>query len=145
LVVTDVSHAGKMAVYLNRPLLVVNMTGRDFPYSRFDEEGVALIARNEAELGQQVHRLLDDHVTFEGRPAFIARHFTSDDGRATERIVRVVLDQAAARRTVADSESVASFPADDRDRPRGPTAQHGEAGAAENEARQQDGHVDVRR
>lgn len=92
LVVTDLSHAGKMAVYLGRPLLVVNTTGGGFPYNRFDEEGVALIARDRAELRARLDAMLDAGAApAEGRAAFVARHFTRDDGRAAERTVALIL------------------------------------------------------
>lgn len=94
-VLTDLSHAGKMTIYLDRPLLVVNMTGSELPYNRYNEQDVALIARTDQEMRDQVDRVLDQGVTFQGRPTFIARQFTSDDSRATERIVDILMRECA--------------------------------------------------
>ncbi len=90
-VVTDVSHAGKIAVYLNKPLMVVNISGSPFPYHRYDEDGVALGAFTLEQVGPTLDRILDDWMPASRRAEFIRREFTSDDNRASERIANLVL------------------------------------------------------
>ena len=90
-IVTDVSHAGKIAVYLGRPLMVVNISGTPFPYHRYDEDEVALGAFSLPEIGSVLDRLLDGEAPVKGRAGFIRRQFTSDDNRASQRIADLVL------------------------------------------------------
>jgi hypothetical protein len=90
-VVTDVSHAGKIAVYLNKPLMVVNISGAPFPYHRYDEDGVALAAFTLDQVGPTLDRVLDGKIPASRRDEFIRREFTSDDNRASDRIAELVL------------------------------------------------------
>lgn len=96
-VATDVSHAGKIAVYLDRPLLVANFSSKPYPYHRIEEDRVAQLATEPA----QVSSLLDDALdrperNAAAREAFVRREFTSDDGKAADRIADAILRSAAA-------------------------------------------------
>src|SRR5262249_35731331 len=93
-VVTDLSHAGKIAVYLNKPLMVVNISGTPFPYHRYDEEGVALGAFSLAEIGQTLDRILAGPTGANRRGEFVRREFTSDDNHASDRIAELVVSLA---------------------------------------------------
>jgi len=99
-VLTDASHAGKQALYLEKPLIAVNMTGTPFPYNRFEQDGVAVLSQSVEQLLRDLTPLLDDPVTSNGstlanRQAFIRRHLTANDGRASARIARLLFDPAA--------------------------------------------------
>jgi hypothetical protein len=90
-VVTDVSHAGKIAVYFGRPLMVVNISGTQYPYHRFDESGVALGAYSIEEVAPTLDQVLEGRYQTVHRSRFVQREFTSDDNRASDRIADLVL------------------------------------------------------
>jgi hypothetical protein len=90
-VVTDVSHAGKIAVYFGRPLMVVNISGTQYPYHRFDESGVALGAYSIEEVAPTLDHVLEGRYQTVHRSRFVQREFTSDDNRASDRIADLVL------------------------------------------------------
>ena len=95
LVFTDHSQMGKLAIFHRKPLITVNFSGEAFAYNRFDEEGVALLASKAAELRRATHRLLDSAVAraklAESYPAYVRRHFTSNDGHAADRVADLLL------------------------------------------------------
>jgi hypothetical protein len=96
-VLTDASHAGKQAIFLDKPLIAVNMTGEPFPYNRFDQDGVAVLSRSVDDLLRDLGRMLDDPqaalASLPGdRRAYIRRHLTDNDGHASDRIAALLLD-----------------------------------------------------
>lgn len=90
LVIVLASNVGLEAAILDRPVLSVNFTGEPdfFP---FVERGIAAGAYSEAEVEQQVTRLLNDPVAIaelrERRQAYLRENPQLTDGRATERVV----------------------------------------------------------
>lgn len=98
-VLTDASHAGKQAIYLGKPLISVNMTGVPFPYNRYGEEGVAALCESEGSLLAELDKCLDSESQRsarlpETRNAYIRRYMTANDGRASDRIVQILMRAA---------------------------------------------------
>lgn len=93
LVITDVSHAGKLALFFSKPLMIVNFSGKQFPFNHFDEAKVAWLASSV----QEIHALLDQIqqgklvIQQDAYQAYIRQHFTSNDGKACDRIVDFLL------------------------------------------------------
>jgi hypothetical protein len=105
-VVTDVSHAGKIAAYLNKPLMVVNISGTAFPYHRYDEDGVAIGAFTLEQVGPTLDRILAGQTPPTRRTEFVQREFTSDDNRASDRIAELVLSLCRS----SERQDIASAP-----------------------------------
>jgi hypothetical protein len=93
LVITDLSHAGKLAIFFNKPLITVNFSGKKFPFNQFDEENVAWLARSK----QEIYQLLDEiqqgklSIKQEAYHTYVRQHFTDNDGSACARIVDFLL------------------------------------------------------
>lgn len=88
-VLTDVSHVGKLAVYRDRPLATVNLSGTPFPYHRFDEQGVATGIDTLAALKTYAENVLAGALPPldpRARARFIRDEFTSDDGLSGARM-----------------------------------------------------------
>lgn len=99
-VLTDASHAGKQAICLGKPLIAVNMTSEPFPYNRYDEDSVAILCQSTELLFTEIGRFLDDPSSARerrsgDRQAYIRRHMTANDGRASERIAKILIDPGA--------------------------------------------------
>jgi hypothetical protein len=93
LVITDVSHAGKLAIFFRKPLMVVNFSGKKFPYNNFDVEGVAWLATNRQEIYDTIDGVISKKLSVNKAhyDAYIHQHLTSDDGKAADRIVDFLL------------------------------------------------------
>lgn len=93
LVFTDVSHAGKLAIFFRKPLVVVNFCDKKYPFNNFDEEGVAWIAHNAHELESIIEDVCSGRKSIEDSAYndYIEQHFTKDDGKASERIADFLL------------------------------------------------------
>ncbi|MCW5697427.1 MAG: hypothetical protein KIS96_11935 [Bauldia sp.] len=88
-VVSDVSHAAKQAVYAGKTLWVANISGAPFPYNRFDQEGVARLAATREDFANIVAEAMGEKAFERGEAdiaRFIRREFTSNDGKARERM-----------------------------------------------------------
>lgn len=98
-VITDYSTVGAEAIFLGKPLVTINSTGRPFPANDYASIGVAAPVCSAAEIGEVTLRLLDEGPfwpDFERRKAaFIAAYNAGNDGRASERL----LDALLARRS----------------------------------------------
>jgi hypothetical protein len=90
IVLTDVSHSGKLAVFFNKKLIVVNISGKNFPYQNFDEEGVAYFASSSEDLIKTICKLLDKNFdSFDlckKYDLFVKNNFTRKNGKTCERI-----------------------------------------------------------
>jgi len=90
LVITQMSTTGQEAIMLEKPLIVVNLTGKPdtIPYVEY---GAALGVYRCGELAEAMRRALNDEGTQralgEGRKRFIADFAYRVDGRATERVL----------------------------------------------------------
>jgi UDP-N-acetylglucosamine 2-epimerase len=90
-----VSHStvGSEAVLFDRPLICINLTG--IPYSvRYDEEGVALLVRKEADILPAIEAVLHDKRVKQrlqrARRQFQQRYAFRLDGRSTDRFANVI-------------------------------------------------------
>ncbi len=98
-VVTTISTTGEEAIFLGKPLVVVNLTNEpDFmPYVG---SAAAVTVRERGLLREGLFGALDDpelraRLTA-GRAAYIADHFLSDDGRASDRCAALIRELAGA-------------------------------------------------
>lgn len=93
LVVMISSNIGLEAAMLDRPVLLVNLNN-DPNVAPFVAQGIALGAYNEAEMEQQIDRLLNDAQTIEqlakSRRAYFEANPQLIDGRATERVTHLL-------------------------------------------------------
>ena len=112
LVITNTSHAGTLAAYHRLPLIVVNFTGIPFQHSRYDEEGIALLATDIASLIRAIDELLGNSPRLDrihhAQLSFLRRKLTSNDGHAAGRLVDLLLNprqavQPAARHAGASN------------------------------------------
>ena len=94
-VVTDLRDTITLAILYGKPVIAVHFASDAPEDNRFEDEGVMLRATNAVELDRAVHRLLDSAVAraklAAGRPDYIRRHFTSNDGHAADRIVDLLV------------------------------------------------------
>lgn len=95
IVLTDISHVGKRAVFFGKSMIVVNFTGTPYDFTRYDEEGVALLATTLDELSDAVTRLLDDPAAREQLVAhhhdFLRHYMFSNDGRSGDRVADLLM------------------------------------------------------
>jgi len=93
-VVTDYSHIGKEAVILDKPLLTVNLTDRQFPANRYAEDGVAVHASSVEEMVVAIDRLLTDKKLLldlaTSRRRTIDKYNFKNDGQATRRLYELL-------------------------------------------------------
>lgn len=91
--------AGLFALIGNKPLVQVDLpgTGELFTYAR---EGAALLATTPEEIGQAVDRILTDAQLREELATraelFLDRHAGPNDGRSTERLGAIIIEQMRA-------------------------------------------------
>jgi hypothetical protein len=103
IVISDLSHVGKLAVYAGRKLWVANISGTPYAFDRYDEQGVAHLAATPQDFADIVAEAAGEK-SFERRQedieAFIHREFTANDGKARERMrqfFRSCLNMAESR------------------------------------------------
>ena len=92
LLITKHSMTGLEAIALNKPVIVLNLSG--FPdVGDYVKEGVASGVYNKDDLKPIMEQLLTDASDLERkRPNYIKNHLLAVDGKATERIVNVIED-----------------------------------------------------
>ena len=92
LLVTKHSMTGLEAIALNKPVIVLNLSG--FPdVGDYVKEGVASGVYNKDDLKPIMEQLLTDASDLERkRPNYIKNHLLAVDGKATERIINVIED-----------------------------------------------------
>jgi len=93
-VITDFSTVGAEAVLLDRPLLVVNLTGAPFPANNYAELGVAVQASSVEDVGTDLRRLLSEGTYWPDADAsrirFIEAYNWGGDGQASRRFADAV-------------------------------------------------------
>lgn len=90
LMITKNSTTAMEAVILNKPVIVLNLSGEPDRVN-YVREGVALGVYNPAELSSTIKILLDDNsILNEKREEYIRKYLYKTDGKATERIVNLV-------------------------------------------------------
>jgi UDP-N-acetylglucosamine 2-epimerase len=93
-VVTTISTTGDEAIFLGKPLIVVNLTNEpDFmPYAG---SRAAITVREKSKVFEAVRSVIYDRAIREelqaGRREYIAEHLLSDDGMSAIRCVQVLL------------------------------------------------------
>jgi UDP-N-acetylglucosamine 2-epimerase len=101
------STAALEAVIVGKPVVSINLTGADDCYP-FAASGAVLAARTPGEILPLLRAALTDEQTrqqlMQRRAEFIERHVGPLDGRAAERMARIILD-IARQRTVDESSA----------------------------------------
>ena len=78
------------AVALNKPIILLNLSGEPDPVE-YVKEGVAIGVYKEEELKPVIERLLkDDSELVRNRKKYIRKYLYKIDGNATERVAKVV-------------------------------------------------------
>ena len=97
LLVTGFSNVALEAALLDKPVLIINLTGDPDPLP-FVQDGIALGAYSETEVQQQFDRIMNDPVTREQlqvtRRQYCQRNSQLLDGKATERVIDLLLQMA---------------------------------------------------
>jgi len=81
------------AVALDKPVIILNLMGKEGAEYSVDyvREGIATEVHREEELRPAIEKLLrDDSELSRNRKKFIERHLYKIDGKATERVVRII-------------------------------------------------------
>jgi len=90
LMITKHSTTAMEAVILNKPVIVLNLSGKPDQVN-YVREGVALGVYDPANLPSAMGKLLDDSSIFqEKRGEYIKKYLYSTDGKATERVVNLI-------------------------------------------------------
>lgn len=90
LMITRHSTTAMEAVVLNKPVIILNLSGEPDPVD-YVEDGVAIGVYDESNLRTtMVELLMDDSVLVNKRNDYIKKHLYKIDGKATERIVKLV-------------------------------------------------------
>lgn len=96
LVLTDNSHAGKLAIFFNKKLSVVNISGEKFPFNVFNEENVANIFNSKDALICFIKEFLNNNNSYnpflKNYDKYIEFNFTKADGKASERIIEFLME-----------------------------------------------------
>ena len=95
-VITDVSHAGKQAVYLGRPLWVANISGEPYPYHSYAEDGVAQLISGSEDFKAMLNAVSTGEyvVDVQSLDAFIRSELTRNDGKAAARFTDLLRELA---------------------------------------------------
>ncbi len=89
-VITKDSTTGMEAVALNKPLIVLNLSGKP-DLVEYVSEGVALGVYNKNDLKTTIEKLLkDDSNTAKNRKKYVDKYLYCIDGKATERVIEVI-------------------------------------------------------
>ena len=90
LMITRHSTTASEAVALNKPVIILNLSGESDPVE-YVKEGVALGVYDEKDLKATVEKLLqDDSELAKNRKKYIEKHLYKIDGNATERVVNLI-------------------------------------------------------
>lgn len=90
LMITKFSTTAMEAVTLNKPVIVLNLSGKP-DLANFVEEGIALGVYNEKEFIPTVEKLLKNNKLLEeNRNKYIKKYLYKMDGKATERVVKEI-------------------------------------------------------
>ncbi|MBA7480151.1 hypothetical protein ES707_15598 [subsurface metagenome] len=90
LMITKNSTTAMEAVILNKPVIILNLSGEPDRVN-YVHEGVALGVYDPANLSSAIEKLLDDSsILHEKREEYIKKHLYKIDGKATERVVNLI-------------------------------------------------------
>jgi hypothetical protein len=113
--VTDMSTVGAEAVIMGKPLMVVNLTGKQFVANRYDRYGIALAATSLDEIPTVLNRILDGPSQQESLAMEKQRFFDAfnhgHDGKAAERVADLAADPWPALAALVEAHPDAVSPA----------------------------------
>jgi UDP-N-acetylglucosamine 2-epimerase len=89
--ITRVSTAAIEAVAMNKPVIVLNLSGEPDPVE-YVKEGVAYGVYNRDNLEQAILKLLEEDSLSKSREQYIKKYLYKIDGKATERVVDIIKD-----------------------------------------------------
>lgn len=99
LMITRHSTTAMEAVALGKPVIILNLSGDPDPVE-YVEEGVALGIYESGELKLAIERLLrDDSELASNRKRYIENYLYKIDGKATERVIEIIIKAARDRRS----------------------------------------------
>jgi CDP-glycerol glycerophosphotransferase (TagB/SpsB family) len=91
LMITGHSTTAMEAVALNKPVIILNLSGEQDPVE-YLKEGVALGVYKEEDLKSAIEKLLqDDSELAKNRAKYIEKYLYKIDGKATERVVNLIM------------------------------------------------------
>ncbi len=91
LMITKTSTTGIEAILINKPLIILNLSGKPDTVN-FVSEGVAIGVYNPDDLAKSIKMLLEDpDYLHKNREKFIRKYLYRADGKATERLVSILL------------------------------------------------------
>lgn len=91
MMITKNSTTAMEAVILNKPVIVLNLSG-DPDQVNFVSEGVALGVYDQVDLFSATKKILDDNsILHEKREEYIKKYLYKIDGKATERVVNLII------------------------------------------------------
>ena len=103
-VVTDYSTTGAEAALVDKPVIVVNLLGKEFPSNNYDQLGVALLIDDLSKVVPALDSILDDDEKVRAKMKRARVQFAKDynfknDGQAADRIADILLnpDQYSSR------------------------------------------------
>jgi hypothetical protein len=91
LMITRVSTAAIEAVAMNKPVIVLNLSGEPDPVE-YVKEGVAYGVYNRDDLKPAILKLLEEDSLSKSREQYIKKYLYKIDGKATERVVDIIKD-----------------------------------------------------
>jgi UDP-N-acetylglucosamine 2-epimerase len=96
-VLTDYSHIGKGTVVLDKPLVTVNLTGRELPANRYADDGVAVGVTKLEELEAVVAKILEGDAELlsaleHRRREAVNKYNYKNDGKAASRLLHLLLE-----------------------------------------------------
>ena len=98
LMITRHSTTAMEAVALNKPVVILNLSGEPDPVE-YVEEGVALGVYKEEDLKPAIEKLLkDDSELARNRAKYIEKYLYKIDGKSTERVVKLIGEMIRERR-----------------------------------------------
>ena len=106
LMVTKNSTTAMEAVALNKPVIVLNLSGEPDEIN-YVEEGIALGVYNEKDLKPAIEKLLkDDSELAKNRGKYIEKYLYKIDGKATERVVNLIMQMIEESKRDRNERSV---------------------------------------
>ncbi|HJH26921.1 MAG TPA: hypothetical protein C5S37_09180 [Methanophagales archaeon] len=102
LMITRHSTTAMEAVALNKPIIILNLSGEPDPVE-YVKEGVALGVYKEGDLKPTIEKLLkDDSELAKNRKKYIETYLYKIDGKATERVVNLIEEMLEKTRREKD-------------------------------------------
>ena len=106
LMITSGSTTGMEAIALNKPVIVLNLTGKPGAID-YVEQGVALGVYKAEDLKPTIEKLLrDDSAIAKNRERYIENYLYKTDGKATERVVNVIEEMIEESRRKKDEKYI---------------------------------------